>query len=294
MNLGARRAGCGAIGSLIVALAVTAGCGSDGDDSKKTASAGGFDSSYCVTARKWAAHELNGDGEAIYARGGRPALEKYMKEYVAYTVASAREAPPEIRKAAAIKDRAIRTQFAPVLEKYGYDPRRLEAKGTPAEKAAVQSPAPRVQKAQEITHAYDDRVCQYGGEPPAANVTFKRTAAAKPYCKAVADQQKGFEKVVSSLFSPEALRSFSTARSFRKALDDQAATAPSELATDVKADAEWDRTRKVEVLEDYDYDLRRLLTEGSQEDLAVFNYWDPEIRKQDSRVSAYQQQVCGV
>ena len=216
-----------------------------------------------------------------------------MNEYVAYTVASARQAPAEIRQAAAIKDRGIRTQFVPVLEKYGYDPRRLEAKGTAAEKAAVQSPSPRVQKAQEITHAYDDRVCQYGGEPPAAKVKFERTAAAKPYCKAVADQQKGLEKVVASLFSPAALRSFSTSASFKKSLDDQAATAPDEIASDVKADAEWDRTRKTQVLEDYDYDLRRLLTEGSQEDLQVFNYWDPAIRKQDSRVSAYQQQVCG-
>jgi hypothetical protein len=292
MNLGARRAGFGAIGSSIIALAVAAGCGGDGDD-KTTASAGGFDSAYCVTARKWAAHELNGEGEDVFARGGPPAARKYMNEYVAYTVASARQAPAEIREAAAIKDRGIRTQLAPVLEKYGYDPRRLEAKGTPAEKAAVQSPSPKVLKAQEITHAYDDRVCQYGGEPPAAKVKFKRTAAAKPYCKAVADQQKSFEKVVSSLFSAAALRSFSTSADFKKSLDDQAAAAPPEVAADVKADTEWDRTRKTQVLADYDYDLRRLLTEGSQEDLAVFNYWDPEIRTQDSRVSAYQQQVCG-
>jgi hypothetical protein len=48
------------------------------------------------------------------------------------------------------------------------------------------------------------------------------------------------------------------------------------------------------VLEDYGYDLRRLLLEGSEADLAVFNYWDPEIRKQDGRVTTYQEQVCGV
>ena len=286
MNLGARRAGYGAIGSSIIALAVAAGCGGDGDD-KKTASAGGFDSAYCVTARKWAAHELNGEAEDVFARGGPPAARKYMQEYVVYTAASARQAPAEIRQAAGIKDRAIRTRLVPVLEKYGYDPGRLEAKGSAAEKAAVQSASPNVQKAQEQTHAYDDRVCQYGGEPPAAKVKFERTAAAKPYCKAVADQLKGFEKVVSSLFSPAALRSFSTSAGLKKSLDDQAAAAPTEIAAAVKADTEWDRTRKTEMLEDYDYDLRRLLTEGSQEDLAVFNYWVPEIRDQDSRVSAY-------
>jgi hypothetical protein len=291
----ALRAGYGATVLSILGLAVAAGCGGDGEDNKKTASStGGFDSPYCVTARKWAAHELNGEAEDVYARGGRPALKKYMKEYVAYTEASAQQAPPAIRKAAAIKDRAIRTSLAPVLEKYGFDPQRLEAKGSPSEKAVVRGPGPRVEKAQEITHAYDDRVCQYGGPPRAANLAFKGSAAAKPYCKAVTAQERGFKKVVSSRFAAQALRSYSTSDSFKKALDSQTATAPAEIAADVKADTEWDRTRKVKVLEDYNYDLRRLLLEGSEADLAVFNYWDPAIRKQDSRVTAYQEQVCGV
>lgn len=76
------------------------------------------------------------------------------------------------------------------------------------------------------------------------------------------------------------------------ALDAQVETAPSEIAADVKADTEWDRTRKPEVLEEFDYDLRRLLLEGSERDLAVFNYWDPAIRAQDGRVTAYEEQVC--
>jgi hypothetical protein len=76
--------------------------------------------------------------------------------------------------------------------------------------------------------------------------------------------------------------------------DVQDATAPSEIAADVKTDNEWVRTRKLEVLEDFDYDYRRLLLEGSAEDLAVFTYWAPAIAKQDSRVTAYQEQVCGM
>jgi hypothetical protein len=291
----ALRTGYGATVLSILGLAVAAGCGGGGDDDKKktASSTGGFDSPYCVTARKWAAHELDGEAQAVYARAGRPALKKYMRQYVAYTEASARQAPPAIRQAAAIKDRAIRTRLIPVLEKYGYDPQRLEAEGSASEQAIVKGPGPKAEKAQEITHAYDDRVCQYGGPPRAANVTFKASAAAKRYCEAVAAQEKGFEKVVSSRFTAEALRSYSTSDSFKKALDAQVATAPAEIAADVKADTEWDRTRKVEVLEDYDYDLRRLLLEGSEADLAVFNYWDPAIRKQDSRVTAYQEQVCG-
>jgi hypothetical protein len=289
----ARQTGYAATALSILGLAVAAGCGGDGDEDKQNASStAGFDSPYCVTARNWAAHELNGEGEDVFARGGPPAARKYMKEYVAYTLASARQAPPSIRKAAAIKDRAIRTRLAPVLEKYGFDPSRLEAEGSKSEKAIVQSPGPSVQQAQEITHAYDDRVCQYGG-PPRANVNFKPSAAAKPYCRAVEAQGKRFQKVVAALFSAAALRSYTTSAGFEKDLDAQAATAPAEIAADVRADTEWDRTRKVEVLEEYDYDLRRLLTEGSKDDLAVFNYWDPAIRKQDGRVTAYQEQVCG-
>ena len=43
-----------------------------------------------------------------------------------------------------------------------------------------------------------------------------------------------------------------------QALDAQDATAPAEIADDVEADNEWNRTRKVELLEQFDYDLRRL------------------------------------
>ena len=67
---------------------------------------------------------------------------------------------------------------------------------------------------------------------------------------------------------------------------------PSEIAADVKADNEWVRNRKLKVLEEFDYDLRRLLLEGSAEDLAVFTYLDPAIVEQDSRVEAYVEQVC--
>ena len=63
---------------------------------------------------------------------------------------------------------------------------------------------------------------------------------------------------------------------------------------DVKTDNEWVRTRKLTMLEKFDYDLRRLMLEGSAEDLAVFTYWDPAIVEQDSRVSAYVEQVCGM
>ena len=280
-----------AVVMLILGLAVPAGCGSDDEDKETASSVEGFDSPYCVTARKWAVHELNGEAEEAYARGGRAALRKYMEEYLAYTEASLRQAPPAIHEAAAIKARGIRTRLIPVMEKYGFDPQRLEAEASASEKAVLRGPGPDEAKAQEITHAYDDRVCQYGGAP-AAKATFRASAASKAYCRAVAAQAKGFEKVVSSQFDPKAMRSYASSDGFLNALDAQVEAAPSEIAADVEADTEWDRTRKPEVLEQFDYDLRRLLLEGSERDLAVFNYWDPAIREHDARVTAYQEQVC--
>jgi hypothetical protein len=40
--------------------------------------------------------------------------------------------------------------------------------------------------------------------------------------------------------------------------------------------------------------VRRMLLEGSAADLATVTYWDPAIVEQDSRVTAYREQVCGV
>jgi hypothetical protein len=279
--------------SVIVPCAgVLAACGGT-DDKKSTSEAKGFDSAYCVTARNWAAHELNGDGDVQYRRGGPTALRKYWTDYVAYTEASLQQAPPVIHEAAAIKARGIR-RVTPLLEKYGFDLRRAATNASPSEQARAQ-PTPQEQKAQDILHAYDDRVCYYGGSPPAASVTFKPNAAAKPYCEAVVAQQQDLERVRAvDRVTPEALRAYSESDSFSKALDEQDATAPKEIAADVKAANEWTRTRGVDVMEEYDYDLRRLFREGSAEDLAVFTNWDPEIREQSSRVTAYQEQVCRI
>ena len=98
---------------------------------------------------------------------------------------------------------------------------------------------------------------------------------------------------MSSGFDPEAFRTYATSDGFLDALDAQDAAAPPEIAADVKTDNEWVRTRKLALLEEFDYDLRRLMLEGSAEDLAAFTYFDPAIVEHDSRVEAYVQQVCG-
>ena len=64
--------------------------------------------------------------------------------------------------------------------------------------------------------------------------------------------------------------------------------------TTSKTDNEWVREHKLTLLEKYDYDYRRLVLEGSAEELSAFNYFDPRVEEHDSRVSAYVQQVCGI
>ena len=278
----------------IAALAVLAGCGSSNDDATALSAdqIAAFESPYCVTARSWAVHELNGGGDGAYARGGPRALRKWWSEQLAYLKTSLEQAPPSIQDAEAINERAIRTRLTPLLEKYGFDFKRLEAEATASEMAFADHPPARVANAQEARNEYQNRVCGYGGSPPAADVTFTKSAASKRYCKAAAAQEEGLEKVVSSGFAPEAFKSYVTSDGFLDALDTQDATAPTEIAADVKADNEWVRSRKLALLEAYDYDYRRLLLEGTAEELAAFNYFDPAIIEQDSRVQAYVSQVC--
>jgi hypothetical protein len=282
--------------SLILGLALLAGCG--GDDSKtalpvERVDAKAFDSPYCVTARKWAVHELTGGGDGAYARGGPAALEKWWNEQLAYLKTSLRQAPPAVQDAEAVNELAIRTRLTPLVEKYGFDFERVAAEASASEKAFADHPPAELAKAQEVRNLYQNRVCGYGGPPPAADVTFTASASAKPYCEAVALQRKHLDEFASSGFDPEAFRSYVTSDSFSGVLDKQTAKAPSEIATDVKTDIEWVRTRWLEVAEEFDYDLRRILLEGSADDVAAFTFWAPAIVEQDSRITAYQEQACG-
>jgi hypothetical protein len=284
-------------GIILVVLAVlgslAAGCGGS-DDDNTALSAGriaAFESPYCVTARTWAVHELDGDGDDKAADPA--AFETYWREYVDYRETALEQSPATLRDENAILVEFLRARLTPVLEKYDFDVQRIESEGSPAEKS-LGEPPPRAQKAQDATHAYDNRICGYGGSPDPANVTFEKSPAAKPYCEAAAAQQEGNGKVAAAGFTPDAFRSYVTSQQFLDALDTQDTTAPAEIASDVKADNGWVREHKLPLLERYGYDYRKLLREGSADELAEFNYFDPAIEKQDSRVSAYVQQVCGI
>ncbi len=103
-----------------------------------------------------------------------------------------------------------------------------------------------------------------------------------------------FDEVASSGFDPGAFRSYVNSDRFSEVLHAQETTAPSETESDVKIDNEWIRTHWLDVAKKFDYDLRGILLEGSAGDIAAFTYWDTAVVEQDSRVTAYREQVCGV
>jgi hypothetical protein len=294
MSLRPRHVLCGALAVLTSAVALAvAGCGGGDEDATALPAdqVEAFQSPYCVTARNWAVHELEGDGDDM--AGDPAAFEKYWREYVTYRETSLEQSPASLREENAILAAFLRDRLTPVLEKYDFDVGRIESEGTPAEKS-LGEPPPAAQRAQDATHAYDNRICGYGGSPEPADVTFEKSAASKEYCAAAAAQEEGNAKVAEAGFTPEAFKAFATSDQFLDALDAQEAAAPAEIAEDVKIDNEWVREHKLELLEKYGYDYRKLVLEGSAEELAAFNYFDPAVEEHDSRVSAYVTQVCGI
>ncbi len=204
------------------------------------------------------------------------------------------EAPPEIRDAVAVKVSGIRTLMTPLMEKYDFDGERMAREGTPTEQALFEEPPPAIQKAQEAQHAYEARTCGTEPSPPAANVVFEADASSKPFCTALGTFNGELEKVASSKFDPDVMRTLVTGDRFSEALDGLDRTAPAEIAADVKADTEWFRTRWSDVIAEYDYDIRGIYLHGTPEDLAVFNRTHPDVLEHTSRNTAYEEQVCTV
>ena len=274
---------------LVLGLAVVAaGCGgSDGDKTSFTPQ-DGTESAYCDTYRAWQVHEL--DGGTGDDQPNPVAFRAYWKDYLEFNKTSLRHAPAEIRDEWIASDRAIRTVLTPVLEKYDFDVQRIAKEGTAAEKA-LGEPSLEVKKAQDTIHAYEDRACGVA-TPAAAQVAFKAGSSSKAYCTALSTFNHGFEEVESSRFDPEAMRTVFTADSFAESLDSLEDAAPSAIAADQEAVSEWFRTRWSDVIGEFDYDIRRILVDGTPEDRAVFTFSHPDVVEHDSRLTAYEEEVC--
>ena len=265
-----------------------AGCGGTDRAEAAFAPVDGTESAYCDTYRAWQVHEL--DGGTGDDQPNPAAFRAYWKDYLEFNKTSLQQAPAEIRDEWIVSDRAIRTVLTPVLEKYDFDVQRIAKEGTAAEQA-LGEPTPEVQKAQDAIHAYENRVCGVA-TPPAANVGFNADTSSKSYCAALSDFNRGFEKVESSRFDPAVMRSVFTADSFQESLDALEETAPDEIAADQEAVSEWFRSSWSDVVAEYDYDIRRIWLDGTPEDRAAFTFSHPDVLDHDTRLTAYEEQVC--
>jgi hypothetical protein len=264
-----------------------AGCGGDGDETAFTP-VDGTESAYCDTYRAWQVHELDG-GEGD-DQPNPAAFRAYWNDYLEFNKTSLQQAPPEIRDKWVVSERAIRTVLTPVLEKYDFDMQRIATEGTAAEKA-LGEPPPLVQKAQDAIHAYEDRVCGVAS-PLAADVVFMADGSSKAYCAALGTFNSELERIESSRFDPDVLRTFVTSDDFTEELDALEEKAPAEIAADQEAVSEWSRTRWRDVIAEFDYDIRRIWVDSTAEDRAVFTFSHPDVVEHDSRLTAYEEQVC--
>jgi hypothetical protein len=273
--------------ALMLVFAALAGCGGRDGDETAFVPLAGTESAYCDTYRAWQVHELEGDGDD---QPNPAAFEKYWNEHLEYNATSLRQAPAVIRDEWAVSERAIRTVLTPLLTKYDFDVKRMEREATPAEKA-LSVPPPEVQKAQATIHAYEAKVCGTDS-PPAARVAFTPDASSKRYCTVLATFNSGLERVASSRFDSDVMRAFVAGDRLRASLDALETSAPDAIAADQAAASDWFRTRWSDVVAEFDYDIRRIWLDGTAEDRAVFHFAHPDVAEHESRLAAYEEQVC--
>jgi hypothetical protein len=274
---------------LVLWLAFLAGCSGERGDGTAFTPVPGTESPYCDAYRAWQVHELDGgEGDDQTDPG---AFRRYWNEYVIFEETLLHEAPPEIRDVVTTKVSAIRTLMTPLLEKYDFDADRLQREGTVAERALFEEPPSEVKKAQDVQHAYEDRVCGVAS-PPAARVGFEPNVSSKEYCAALRTLNGRFEKAELSRFDPDVVRRLFTADGFTDSLDAVEEAAPARIAADVEAESEWLHTRWSEVFAEFGYDIRRIWVEATPEDRAAFTLSHPDVVEHASRTTAYEEQVC--
>ena len=280
-----------ALGALTLGAALLAGCGGGGGNAAAFAPGAGSDSPYCKTYRAWKVYELeHGEG---FDQPNPSALRRFWNAYVISEETLLQQAPPEIQTEVGVKVRFIRTRLTPLMEKYGFDHERIHREGTAAEQEAVfQAPPAEVEHAQTAQYVYEDKACGTQPSPPAADVVFTAEGSSERFCGSLSAFNGELEEIALSRFDPKVMRAVVTGDRFAEILDGLERTAPSEIAADIEADAEWFRTRWSDVLAQYGYDLRRIYLDATPEELAVFNRTHPDVLEHTSRETAYEEQVC--
>jgi hypothetical protein len=221
------------------------------------------------------------------------AVRPYWAEYLAFTGKARRLAPAVIRDEWILNDDAIRTQLTPVLEKYGFDPQRMEAEATDAEKAIAEQPPEDIQRAQAAIHRYESEVCAAEQPPAADNVDFSTEQRATAFCEALAADDEMSAAALAAGAKAEDMRKLATSAEFQAVIDKEHDTAPAVIKADADALYRYWKTRQLPLVAERGYDIRAILLEGPQADREVLQSTSREIRDHYARVAAYEERVCG-
>jgi len=263
---------------LLVGLLATAACRGGGDDAETVDDP---DSPYCRLAVEWAVHEMDPrhDDDPSW-------LRTYVDEYVAFATDSAELAPAEVAVETEMTLSNFVDTIVPLLERYDYSMARIAAEASPEEQAASEPP-PDVAAGQARVLDYDSRVCATQW-PSTDGVAFEGPASDQ-YCDAARAVDDAF---VEAGTDPAAVRELLTSDELDGLMTAAAAVAPDEISDDVATFAAFFDERVRPIVASFDYDLRRLILEGTAADRAAVNSTDPAVREAYVRTTAYLEQLC--
>lgn len=268
-------------GLLLLLTSATVACSDD--------AAAASDSPYCKTARDFLVFQM-----APTADEHPDDAVEFSEVYVRFVNTAVRQAPEELHDDWVAYHKAI-LAGDDVLAKYDYDETRFDAEATDAEKAVVNDPGPAIDAAYHHVLRYEALTCGTGS-PDAADVSYDGEEPGA-YCEVLAKENEEKEALGDFLGDPTLMREIFTdpAKQEAAAATDAAyiAGAPKVIEQDVKDLVDWWNTKQEPVQAKFDYDIRKLVLEGSAQDRADFTLTDPDIRDQYARVLAYEQQVCG-
>jgi hypothetical protein len=238
---------------------------------------GDFASPYCVSARDWAAHEV-----VEHDWSGPPeSNEAYWQEYTAFAETAYAVAPADIAGDWDIYV-AGKAEQGTVLEKYAFDGERFEAEATDAERTILDGPYGELRRAIDNVLRYEAEVC-HTSFLTAADVTYTGDPNSD-YCQLLDE--------LPPAGSPSAIEEFFASGAADEYYSDLIEAAPAEIKADQETLVHWDEEWAPKVLGSHGWDFRRLLRQGTEEELAAIFHATPEVRDADARQTAYSEQVC--
>jgi hypothetical protein len=255
------------------------GCGSEGEDAAA--------SPFCDASREWAVHELTPPDEMDPA-----SVKAHFTDYDEFVATSLDTAPEEVADEWQLYADEYRAKFRPVIEKFHYSFDEVGKNGTPEEQAIFTGKkSAEASDAFDAILSYEGRVC--GSQTPAAaDVSFEGEKPGE-YCEVAGKLNQMLGEITFGGASPSALKNALTGDEYARLTEKERDVAPASISTDVDALVRFDRTTQIPTVAKYDYDIKKLILNGSPADRAAFQHQTPSIRDAASRVSAFEEQVCG-